>query len=252
MKRLIFILFFLLLSCINSYASDNISNYTNYPYKSIQLTQADNDEILLLLKASADIMSYDCKNYDIHELTKSVLYTKNNFKVLGLVPLYENSSNTSLKFCNSEFIESVLYKVFRLHPEKPSADKLLDYSYYYSNGYYYYSGGFNTYFATDVIDISEIYQITDNTFYVVFRNTYVEYNKPDQYEFSFAVVSCDNNGYYLKRLDMNSEPLSYNQLKEYAHNDIFNLLPGLKKYFPAAIILTGIILIVIVIYKYIL
>lgn len=251
MKRLLCILFFILSLGTNALASDTVSYYTKYPFRPIQLSQYDNNEIMLLLKASADIMNYDCNNYNIHELTKSVLYTKDNFKVLGLSPAEEGRNDTLLKFCSSDFIDSVLYKVFRLDSEKPSADKLLEYSYYYSNGYYYYAGGFNTYFATDVIDISEVYEIDRDIYYIIFRNTYVEGARHNQFEFSSSVIAHDIDGYYLKRLNMNSEPLSYDELNAYVHKGIADVLPDFGKYLPYIIIIAGIAVITAVIYKYI-
>lgn len=248
-KRFVFFIFIFIIFC-GSASAENAGYYKNYPYERVYLSQNENDSILLLLRASADIMNYDCHDYDIHKLTRYVLYTKNNFKVLGYQPVSENSSDTLLKYCDVEFVDSVLYNVFRLSPEKPPADMLTKYYYYFSNGLYYYSGGFDTYFATDVIGISEVYKISDDTYYVIFPNMYTEGNTSPRLEFSSAIVSNDSLGYYIKRIDMNSEPLSADALSEYSKKSFYDLLPDLRKYMPAVIIIAGLAVIIFTACRY--
>lgn len=248
-KRFVFFIFIFIIFC-GSASAENAGYYKNYPYEQVHLSQNEYDSILLLLRASADIMNYDCHDTDIHKLTRYVLYTKNNFKVLGYQPVSESSGDTLLKYCDSEFVDSVLYNVFRLSPEKPSADMLTKYYYYFSNGLYYYSGGFNTYFATDVIGISEVYKISDDTYYIIFPNTYTESGASPQLEFSSAIIANDSLGYYIKRIDMNSEPLSADTLSNYTKKSVYDLLPDIRKYMPAVIIIAGLAVIIFTACRY--
>lgn len=175
----------------------------SYPMQRPILSAAEQNELLYLIKSCADIMKYDA-NTDINALMRHVLYTHRNFTLLSSIePSIEKSGDITM--CSSDFIDEVLYKAFRLEPEKPPVNMLTSLKYCYNNSYYYYVGGYDTYFATDVKEITDIFTIDKDKLLVIFYNTYTEADNIPIPEYSYAVFSSDKDGFYITELNMGGD-----------------------------------------------
>lgn len=210
-KRLIF-LFILLASSVTVRAAPNpsVPPVVRYSHeKTIQLNKVsvsddDEAEILTLIKACADIAYYDAQSTDINELMKKVLFSYRNFMLLtDKAPELSQQGNSSM--ISGDYVEDIMHKAFRIKAPQPEYSQLTVLRYCHYRGRYYFLGGYRNYFATDVKNILAIFLTNDNDLYVVFRNTYTEGSAPPSEEYSTAVVSYDNDGYYLKALHMDTD-----------------------------------------------
>jgi hypothetical protein len=123
-------------------------------------------------------MRFNIRNYDYDKLFKYVLYTHKNFQILTDIPADTgNSSNlgyNNVKLVNSDYIDYIMTRVFRITPEKPPVNELLERGFCYNDGYYYYIGGFGVYFATKIVDIKGVYDIGGGVTFVIFSDIYYE------------------------------------------------------------------------------
>lgn len=221
----------------------------NIPLREISLSETDRTEILYLLKACADIYTFNSADYDLDNLTLSVLYTHRNFQLISDINP-QSTENTLLKMCNEQFIAQAMHKAFRITPPKPALNMLTQTGYCYNNGLYYYTGGYNGYFATDVKEIIKTYAIKDNSVYVIFKNAYTDSNTPVSIEYSSATVKKDSEGYYLSSLQMGR---LIDNPQELISPDTLEASSGIYiKYIPILVILIAIAITGIVIYLYIL
>lgn len=221
----------------------------NIPLRELSLSEAERTEILHLLKACADIYTFNSDDYDINELTMRVLYTHRNFQLLSNINP-QTAQNTSIKMCSEQFIAESMHKAFRITPPKPALNMLTQIGYCYNNGLYYYTGGYNEYFATDITDIIKIYAIKDNSIYVIFKNSYTDSNTPVGVEFSSATIKKDSEGYYLSSLQMGK---LIDNPQELISPDTINASGSIyTKYIPLFVILIAVAVTGIVIYFYIL
>lgn len=219
------------------------------PLREVILTNSEKSDILLLLKACADIYTFNPTDYDIDYLTLHVLYTHKNFALLSKIPT-QSSENTTIKMCSEPFIADVMYKAFRITPKKPALNMLTETGYCYNNGLYYYRGGYKNYFATDIKEIIKSYAIADNSIYVIFKNTYTDSSTPVSEEYSSATLKKDKDGYYLTSLYMGK---LIDNPQTITSPDTIEKAPLLyKRYIPVFIILIASAVIGIVIYFYIL
>ena len=185
--------------------SIKLSEITNLRLDDAALSDAERSELLSLVKSCADLMHYDSETSDENELVRHVLFTHKNFKLLSSAP--DNASDTGggLKLCGGSFIDDVMQKAFRRTPEKPPVNMLTTLGYCYNNGCYYYTGGYNTFFSTDNITLVRVLSLSDTALYVIFSDTYTEGASDPIFEYSTAVVSRDEDGFYLTRLDMGGD-----------------------------------------------
>ncbi|MGN0164205.1 MAG: hypothetical protein ACI4EA_11600 [Candidatus Ornithomonoglobus sp.] len=218
MKRISVFLFILLLNIFPLSAS------------AADISDKEKEQLLLLLKACADITEYDSNSYNENELMLRMLYTYKNFTVLS--DIEPRSGGTSdKKLLNSAFADDAMYKAFRIKPEHPGVGQLTELGYCYSGGYYYYTGGYSGYFATDVKEINSISKISDSALYIVFTDTFTDPNTPLVTEQSTAVVARDSDGFYLKELHMGSNPgpsasaAAAPAVSSAAHNTLKRVLP---------------------------
>lgn len=171
------------------------------PYPNAGLSADDTAELMSLIKSCADIMNYDSNDYDLDTLTRHVLYTRENFRLLtDLSPMY--SKGGSINMCSTEFIDDVMYKAFRLEPQRPPVNMLTTLGYCVNGDSYNYTGGYNVYFATDIKNIIRTIEGKDNSIFIVFSDTYSEGGKKPVFEYSTALVKRDSSGYYLAQLHM--------------------------------------------------
>lgn len=217
-------------------SSKNIFNFLNtlkertlsdYPFPNrVNIISADDSQdIKRTLTACADIMSFDIKNYDYDTLFKYVLYTHKNFQILTDIPADSGSSSSlgynSVSIVRSDFIDYVMQSIFRITPEKPPVNNLLNRGFCYSDGYYYYTGGFTTFFATEIIDLIGVYDIGGGVVFTVFSDIYSE-NDSQTPEYSFAVLQKTGGAYSLLRLGMGENLPSAEDIRQYSPFSTYN------------------------------
>ena len=164
-------------------------------------------------------MSFDIKDYDYDSLFKYVLYTHKNFQILTDIPP-DSGSSSSLGYNNvslvrSDFIDYVMENVFRITPEKPPVNSLINRGFCYNDGYYYYTGGFDVFFSTQILDLIGVYDIGGGVTFVIFSDIYRE-NDTETPEYSFAVLQKVNNSYSVLRLGMGENLPDEEEIKSYS------------------------------------
>ncbi|MDD6762190.1 MAG: hypothetical protein PUD92_00885 [Clostridiales bacterium] len=237
MKRIFVLLFMLIL-----YLSPQSSSAAD-------ISSGDKEQLLLLLKACADITEYDSSSYNEHELMLRMLYTYRNFTVLSdIAP--QSGGTADKKLLNSAFVDDAMYRAFRIKPEHPDVSRLTELGYCYSGGYYYYTGGYSGYFATDVKEIKSISKISDSAYYIVFTDTFTDSDTPLTKEESTAVAARDDDGFYLTELHMGGYP---NPSPTYtaAPSGVSAARSTLKQLLPVIILLLTLAAAAIVFYTYI-
>ncbi len=182
------------------------------------LSVEEKRDITMLLTACADIMHFDSSDYDFDTLIKYILCTHANFAVItGLSPEtnISGSGADGISIVNGDYIDSIVTNIFKLKPEHPSVDALVDRGFCYSNGMYYYRNIFTADFYTQIQDLTAVYKLGGGTYYVVFNDIYYENGKaaPEQ---SFAVIRKSSPlPYSLIRLGMGEGGLSDEEILAY-------------------------------------
>ena len=199
----------------------------DYPFRNRvnELSVSEKQEITKILTACADVMRFNIRNYDYDKLFKYVLYTHKNFQILTDIPADTgNSSNlgyNNVKLVNSDYIDYIMTRVFRITPEKPPVNELLERGFCYNDGYYYYIGGFGIYFATEIVDIKGVYDIGGGVTFVIFSDIYYEGNTRTP-EYSFAILQNTENGYSLMRLGMGEDLPTSDEVRLYSPFKTYN------------------------------
>lgn len=198
--------------------NDTLSQYS-FENALNTLPDSDLNNIRFTLAACADIMTFDIKNYDYDRLFKYILYTHTNFSILTDIPPFSGESSSlgfnNVSIVNSNFIDYIMNTIFRITPEKPPVNNLLQRGFCYNNGYYFYTGGFDVYFSTEIRDIIGVYNLGSGVKFVVFEDIYTEGNTKTP-EYSFAILQKTDEGYSLLRLGM-GEPLpSEHEIRKYS------------------------------------
>lgn len=208
-------------SIFNFLNSQKEHTIAEYPFtNSVNLISAEETaQIKNTLAACADIMSFDIKDYDYDSLFKYVLYTHKNFQILTDIPP-DSGSSSSLGYNNvslvrSDFIDYVMENVFRITPEKPPVNSLINRGFCYNDGYYYYTGGFDVFFSTQILDLIGVYDIGGGVTFVIFSDIYRE-NDTETPEYSFAVLQKVNNSYSVLRLGMGENLPDEEEIKSYS------------------------------------
>lgn len=195
--------------------------HTVYAYDDIRASVGDEEtkQIRTFLAACADITSFDINDYSYDTLFKYVLYTYDNFRVLTDIEPAASSSGApgqgGVRLVSSEYIDYIMNTVFHITPEKPPQRALTERGFCYSNGFYLYTGGFKTYFSTEIKELDSIYDLGGDTLLIVFSDIYTE-GTAQNYEKSFAVIRRAGNGYSLLRLGMGEEPPEPDDMLAYA------------------------------------
>lgn len=199
----------------------------DYPFTNRvnELSVSEKQEITKTLTACADVMRFNIRNYDYDKLFKYVLYTHKNFQILTDIPADTgNSSNlgyNNVKLVNSDYIDYIMTRIFRITPEKPPVNELLERGFCYNDGYYYYIGGFGIYFATEIVDIKGVYDIGGGVTFVIFSDIYYEGNTRTP-EYSFAILQNTENGYSLMRLGMGEDLPTSDEVRLYSPFKTYN------------------------------
>ena len=230
MKKILFFIPILTLMFNTVFAMPTKTNdeiIADYPFTNRvnELSVSEKQEITKTLTACADVMRFNIRNYDYDKLFKYVLYTHKNFQILTDIPADTgNSSNlgyNNVKLVNSDYIDYIMTRVFRITPEKPPVNELLERGFCYNDGYYYYIGGFGIYFATEIVDIKGVYDIGGGVIFVVFGDIYYEGDTRTP-EYSFAILQNTENGYSLMRLGMGEDLPTSDEVRLYSPFKTYN------------------------------
>lgn len=230
MKKILFFIPILTLMFNTVFAMPTKTNdeiIADYPFRNRvnELSVSEKQEITKILTACADVMRFNIRNYNYDKLFKYVLYTHKNFQILTDIQADTgNSSNlgyNNVKLVNSDYIDYIMTRVFRITPEKPPVNELLERGFCYNDGYYYYIGGFGVYFATKIVDIKGIYDIGGGVTFVVFNDIYYEGDTRTP-EYSFAILQNTENGYSLMRLGMGEDLPTSDEVRLYSPFKTYN------------------------------
>lgn len=230
MKKILFFIPILTLMFNTVFAMPTKTNdeiIADYPFRNRvnELSVSEKQEITKTLTACADVMRFNIRNYNYDKLFKYVLYTHKNFQILTDIPADTgNSSNlgyNNVKLVNSDYIDYIMTRIFRITPEKPPVNELLERGFCYNDGYYYYIGGFGVYFATEITDIKGVYDIGGGVTFVVFSDIYYEGNTRTP-EYSFAILQNTENGYSLMRLGMGEDLPTSDEVRLYSPFKTYN------------------------------
>lgn len=230
MKKILFFIPILTLMFNTVFAMPTKTNdeiIADYPFTNRvnELSVSEKQEITKTLTACADVMRFNIRNYDYDKLFKYVLYTHKNFQILTDIPADTgNSSNlgyNNVTLVNSDYIDYIMTRVFRITPEKPPVNELLERGFCYNDGYYYYIGGFGVYFATKIVDIKGVYDIGGGVTFVIFSDIYYEGDTRTP-EYSFAILQNTENGYSLMRLGMGEDLPTSDEVRLYSPFKTYN------------------------------
>lgn len=230
MKKILFFIPILTLMFNTVFAMPTKTNdeiIADYPFRNRvnELSVSEKQEITKTLTACADVMRFNIRNYNYDKLFKYVLYTHKNFQILTDIPADTgNSSNlgyNNVTLVNSDYIDYIMTRVFRITPEKPPVNELLERGFCYNDGYYYYIGGFGVYFATEIVDIKGVYDIGGGVTFVIFSDIYYEGNTRTP-EYSFAILQNTENGYSLMRLGMGEDLPTSDEVRLYSPFKTYN------------------------------
>lgn len=230
MKKILFFIPILTLMFNTVFAMPTKTNdeiIADYPFTNRvnELSVSEKQEITKTLTACADVMRFNIRNYNYDKLFKYVLYTHKNFQILTDIPADTgNSSNlgyNNVKLVNSDYIDYIMTRVFRITPEKPPVNELLERGFCYNDGYYYYIGGFGVYFATKIVDIKGVYDIGGSVTFVIFSDIYYESDTRTP-EYSFAILQNTENGYSLMRLGMGENLPTSDEVRLYSPFKTYN------------------------------
>lgn len=230
MKKILFFIPILTLMFNTVFAMPTKTNdeiIADYPFRNRvnELSVSEKQEITKILTACADVMRFNIRNYDYDKLFKYVLYTHKNFQILTDIPADTgNSSNlgyNNVTLVNSDYIDYIMTRVFRITPEKPPVNELLERGFCYNDGYYYYIGGFGVYFATKIVDIKGVYDIGGSVTFVIFSDIYYESDTRTP-EYSFAILQNTENGYSLMRLGMGEDLPTSDEVRLYSPFKTYN------------------------------
>lgn len=230
MKKILFFIPILTLMFNTVFAMPTKTNdeiIADYPFTNRvnELSVSEKQEITKTLTACADVMRFNIRNYNYDKLFKYVLYTHKNFQILTDIPADTgNSSNlgyNNVTLVNSDYIDYIMTRVFRITPEKPPVNELLERGFCYNDGYYYYIGGFGVYFATKIVDIKGVYDIGGGVTFVIFSDIYYEGDTRTP-EYSFAILQNTENGYSLMRLGMGENLPTSDEVRLYSPFKTYN------------------------------
>lgn len=230
MKKILFFIPILTLMFNTVFAMPTKTNdeiIADYPFTNRvnEMSVSEKQEITKTLTACADVMQFNIRNYDYDKLFKYVLYTHKNFQILTDIPADTgNSSNlgyNNVTVVNSDYIDYIMTRVFRITPEKPPVNELLERGFCYNDGYYYYIGGFGVYFATKIVDIKGVYDIGGGVTFVIFSDIYYEGDTRTP-EYSFAILQNTENGYSLMRLGMGEDLPTSDEVRLYSPFKTYN------------------------------
>lgn len=230
MKKILFFIPILTLMFNTVFAMPTKTNdeiIADYPFRNRvnELSVSEKQEITKTLTACADVMRFNIRNYNYDKLFKYVLYTHKNFQILTDIPADTgNSSNlgyNNVTVVNSDYIDYIMTRVFRITPEKPPVNELLERGFCYNDGYYYYIGGFGIYFATEIVDIKGVYDIGGGVTFVIFSDIYYEGDTRTP-EYSFAILQNTENGYSLMRLGMGEDLPTSDEVRLYSPFKTYN------------------------------
>ncbi|MDO5397077.1 MAG: hypothetical protein Q4G33_04025 [bacterium] len=224
---------------INKMKEERLKDYSFIGRRNSMGTEKLNG-IHRIIAASADIMSYNSKDYDFDKLMKYILNTNANFQILNPYERGEyDNPYEGIRLVRTEYIDYIVQRIFELEPQHPYVNELVTRGFCVNNGYYCYTPAFNVNFSTKICDITAVYDIGNNVYFTVFRDIYTE-NGENIPEYSYAILKETENEFKLMRIEMGGMLPEENEVMEYAQVKQFekyawekdeenNLLAKLKK-----------------------
>lgn len=159
------------------------------------------------ITAAADMMSFDCRNFDDLKAMKYILNTSRNFEIIVPVkPVISINKNDNVNLVSQSYADYIAKNIFGFTPQKPYINELTSKGYCVNGKYYCYTPAFNVYFSTEIKDIRGIYEVGRNMYYVIFRDIYTEGNKVIP-EYSYAVLKREDMWFKVLKLEMGGEPI---------------------------------------------
>lgn len=214
-------------------------------------TDHDKQELLLLIKACADLTGYDAAEYDTDQLMRDVLYTHRNFMWLTEIKPESRSGYNGLNLCSADYIQDIMHRSFRIDAPEPAFSELNSKGYALNRGMYYWSGGYTAYYATEVHDIVQSYSPDSCTLNVVYSDTFIEQGKDKKQEYSSASFKRDAEGWYLTAIHPGGSPAPTQTAP--AQTDKPNSpIDTIRLYLPFIVALLALAAIGLVIYFYLL
>ena len=210
---------------LNSLKSEKINNMRLINHLSM-LTEEDRNNIISILSACSDIMTFDNQNYDIDKLMLHLLCTHKNFLpvIQNTYQTAENGSNIGfddISMVSAEYIDQILKTVFGVNPEHPPINALIERNFCYSGNLYYYKNIFNADFNTEIRDLNGVYELGGNIYYVIFSDIYYENGKATP-EYSFAILRKNETPpYSVIRLGMGESLLTSDEAMLYSPKKSF-------------------------------
>ncbi len=174
------------------------------------------ENILNLIESCADVVIYDRNDYDPVKLLKNILYTYKNYESqVPVSPDYnENTIETgyeNIQSLSGEYTDYILKNIYGAVPEHMSVNNLINTGVCYTNGKYYYTGNYTKDFMTTITDISAIYDLGYNNYYVVFNDEYTEDNNTIS-EYGFAIIDTSDEIYNIKRIEIGTTLLNDDEI----------------------------------------
>ncbi len=173
-----------------------------------------------LIASCADIVKFDRTNYDLTKMLKNILYTYQNYEnQTSISPdYYENTIETgyeNIHSLNGEYVDFILTSIYGVVPQHMSVNNLINTGVCYTNGKYFYTGKYTKDFKTEIIDISAMYDLGWNKYYIVFNDEYTQDNNTIS-EYGFAVIDTSSDVYSIERLEIGTRLLNDNEIASYS------------------------------------
>lgn len=188
---------------IDGYRMSNILN---------TVPDSEKNDMMTVIKACADVMEFDIRDYDYDKTVKYILCSNQNFKILTDIPSNYVPDSGGISIVGTEYIDYILKNVFDLPTEHPGVNLLTRRGFCVDSGYYYYKNNFG-YYATDILDAEGIYNLGNNMYYIVFSDIF-RLESSAVPEYSYAVLEKNSGGYKLIKLGMGKNLLFERELYE--------------------------------------
>ena len=173
---------------------------------------SEKNDMMTVIKACADVMEFDIRDYDYDKTVKYILCSNQNFKILTDIPSNYIADSGGISIVGTEYIDYILKNVFDLPTEHPGVNLLTRRGFCVDSGYYYYKNNFG-YYATDILDAEGIYNLGNNMYYIVFSDIF-RLESSAVPEYSYAVLEKNSGGYKLIKLGMGKNLLFERELYE--------------------------------------
>jgi len=180
----------------------------------------EKDEIVMLLDSVSEVVEFDVENVDFVRLLKNILYTSQKYeRIMGKDDDYKENSQEAgfedIQSVDGSYIDQILIRIFKTEPQHISVNNLIENGVCYTNGRYFFVGGYTKDFNTEILELSEVYNLGGGRYYVIFCDKYMEEGE-EIVEYSYAVIERNEDMYSLVRLSMGGNMLSDVEIKQFS------------------------------------